>query len=256
MQPEDSYFISKSNVVSFDDPETTARPPSFVCGGFGGGGDRLYIAYIDGMATANGGDAPARPSWEMSWHSVAIDDAAAANLSAVERLCACPILSAPRAQADAAAAEATARMAEAVALLAGRSAKKADSSEEEAAAAPAAATAASGDGSEEKSRADGGESKEAVEEAAAAALARANLSVREWYLEVANEPLPEEPIVREAVDRIRTMRRFEESCGAFLGDVRYVLALLERIEEQHQQVRACVRACLCFCLAVRSVVNF
>ena len=171
----------------------------------------------------------------MAWSAVPIP-ASAESLAAVEKLCACPILSAPKLQAEEAAAEEVALKADAVRALTILAQRQADT----VAAAQAKAAA-------EKAKKNGGAAPPAappakvdaaaVEGAAEEMVARAKLSVREWYLEAADAEPPEEPLVREAVDKIRAMRRFEESCGAFLGDVRHIMTLLNTIEAQHQQVR-------------------
>ena len=90
-------------------------------------------------------------SWTMPWATVGVSEEQTESLSAIERLCECPILSSGKASSDAlAAAE------------------------------------------------DNGNTTR---------------SLREWYIECANEPPVEAPLVKKTVLKVQAMRRFEDQVG-------------------------------------------
>jgi hypothetical protein len=201
----------------------------------------------------------------MPWHEVPIDPAAEEQMPALEELLACPTLSAPQELAEAMAKIDSLRHGKAVELLTAHfdavgypakppegkegaeggneDAEKGESQKEELPSTDKEKEEKreSEPGAKEgkKKAVEDGEEEEApvdVDELARELVRKGEATMRDWYMECANEEPPEDPLVREAVDKIREMRNFEDECEGMLGDVNYLLQLLDTIQGQHKQV--------------------
>ena len=192
----------------------------------------------------------------MPWHEIPIDPAAEEQMPVLEELLACPTLSAPQEMAEAMAKIDSLRHGKAVELLTAHfnavgypvkppqekegaeggneDAEQGESQKEE--------LPSTDNEKEAKTESEPGAEEEGKKKAvdvdglAQELVRKGEATMREWYMDCANEEPPEDPLVREAVDKIRAMRNFEDQCEAMLGDVNYLLQMLDTIQGQHKQV--------------------